>query len=309
MILKLKDLSLKENTACTIGNYDGIHKGHQEILRKLKEIAKDKNLKTVVITFYPHPKKILNPSKYKCLIVNLETKVDLLKKENIDYILIVDFNKQFYQKSPEEFLKFLKEYLNCRALVVGKDWRFGYGAKGDINLAKELSKDLDYEVFTIEDVKDGDKRVSSSEIRKYLKNGDVGKVKEFLGRDYYLIEKVVEGDKKGREIGFPTLNLKPEEDVCLKKGVYAGYVCFREICQKAVINYGNRPTVDGKKTFMEAHIIEDYKISPTVNDYIKVIFKHYIREEKQFKSVEDLKNQIKLDIEVAKNILGEGYEN
>lgn len=309
MILKLQDLPIKENTACTIGNYDGIHKGHQEILKNLKKVANDKNLKTVVITFYPHPRKILNPSQYKCLIVNLETKIDLLKKENIDYILIVDFNKQFYQKSPEDFLKFLKESLNCKTLVVGKDWRFGYGAKGDINLAKELSKDLGYEVYTIEDVKDGDKRISSSKIRQYLKNGDVDKVKELLGRDYYLVEKVVEGDKKGREIGFPTLNLKPEEDICLKKGVYAGFVYFRGLYQKAVINYGNRPTVDGEKIFMEAHIIEDYKINPVVNDYIKVIFKRYLREEKHFKTLEDLKNQIKLDIEISKNILGETYED
>ncbi len=309
MILKLQDLPIEENTVCTIGNYDGIHKGHQEILKKLKEISNSRNLKTVVITFYPHPRKILNPSQYKCLIVNLETKIDLLKKENIDYILIVDFNKQFYEKSPEEFLKFLKESLNCKILVVGKDWRFGYRASGDINLAIEFSKDLSYELYIIEDVKDKDKRISSSEIREYLKNGNIEKVKELLGRDYYLIEKVVEGDKKGREIGFPTLNLKPDDDICLKKGVYAGYVCFKGICQKAVINYGNRPTVDGEKTFMEAHIIEDYKINPKVNDYIKVIFKHYLREEKKYNSIEDLKNQIKLDIEIAKNILGESYED
>jgi len=109
MILRLTDLPVKEKTTCTIGNFDGIHKGHKEILDKLKNIASERNLKTVVITFYPHPRKILNPQQYKCSIVNLETKVQLLKEVKIDYILVVDFDKNFYEKQPEDFLNFLKE--------------------------------------------------------------------------------------------------------------------------------------------------------------------------------------------------------
>jgi len=305
MILRLTDLPIKEKTACTIGNFDGVHKGHKKILDKLKNIASERNLKTVVITFYPHPRKILNPKQYKCSIVNLETKVQLLKEAKIDYILVVDFDKNFYEKQPEDFLNFLKEKINCKYLVVGKDWRFGYKRSGDINLAKSLEEKLDYKVVIIEDITEENKRISSSDIRDFLKNGNLKRAAQLLGRDYYLIDKVVEGDKKGRELGFPTINLKPDDDLCLKKGVYAGFICYENVYQKAVINYGNRPTVDGTKTFMEAHIIEDLKIHPKTNDYVKLIFKTYLREEKKFNSIDELKNQIKLDIQKALEVLNE----
>lgn len=305
MILRLTDLSIKEKTACTIGNFDGVHKGHKEILDKLKNIASENDLKTVVITFYPHPRKILNPHEYKCSIVNLETKIQLLKEAEIDYILVVDFDRSFYKKQPEDFLNFLSEKINCNYLVVGKDWRFGYKRSGDINFAKSLEEKLGYKIYVIEDIIDENKRISSSEIRDFLKKGKLEKAIQLLGRDYYLVDKVVEGDKKGRELGFPTINLKPDDDFCLKKGVYAGYICYKDVCQKAVINYGNRPTVDGTKTFIEAHIIEDLKIHPKTNDYVKLIFKKYLREEKKFNFVDELKNQIKLDIQKALEVLDE----
>ncbi|ACN98668.1 riboflavin biosynthesis protein RibF [Sulfurihydrogenibium azorense Az-Fu1] len=302
-ILHLKDLPITESTVCTVGNFDGLHLGHKEIIKKVKDIAKKENLKSLVITFHPHPRKILNPKKYKCSIVNLETKIYLFKKENIDYLLIVEFNKDFYQKSAFEFLNFLKNALKCKVLIVGKDWKFGFKQEGDIQYAKKVGSSIGIKVIPIEDIKSNSSRISSSLIRELLSKGELKKVEKLLGRRYFLIEKVVKGDGKGREIGFPTINLKPDDDLCLKKGVYVGYLEKDEKVYKAVINYGNRPTLDGKKTFIEVHLIEDKVDLKTEEDYVKVYFIEYLREEKKFESVEDLKNQIKLDIQKAKEVL------
>ncbi|MFN4307324.1 bifunctional riboflavin kinase/FAD synthetase [Sulfurihydrogenibium azorense] len=302
-ILHLKDLPITENTVCTVGNFDGLHLGHKEIIKKVKDIAKKENLKSLVITFYPHPRKILNPEKPICSIVNLETKVYLFKKENVDYLLIIEFRQNFYQKSAFEFLNFLKDTLKCKILIVGKDWKFGFKQEGNIEYAKKVGNSLGIKVIPVEDIKSNSSRISSSLIRELLSKGDLKKIEKLLGRKYFLIGKVVKGDGKGREIGFPTINLKPDDDLCLKKGVYAGYLEKDEKLYKAVINYGNRPTIDGKKTFIEIHIIEEGFNTKIEEDYLKVHFIQYLREEKKFESIEDLKNQIKLDIQKAKEVL------
>ncbi len=302
-ILTLKDLPITEGTVCTVGNFDGLHLGHKEIIKKLKETAKKESLKSLVLTFYPHPRKVLNPIKFKCSIVNLETKIYLFKKENLDYVVIVEFNKNFYQKTAYEFLKFLKESLHCKVLIVGKDWKFGYKREGNIEYAKEVGKTLGIHVISIEDITINSHRVSSSLIRDLLKGGYLEKVSKLLGRKYFLIEKVVKGDGKGKELGFPTINVKPDEDLCLKKGVYAGFLEKDQKLYKAVINFGNRPTIDGTKTFIEIHLLETTENLPNENDFIKVYFIKYLREEIKFECVESLKNQIKLDIQIALEVL------
>lgn len=302
-ILTLKDLPIKEATVCTVGNFDGLHLGHKEIIKKIKEFGKKENLKSLVLTFYPHPRKVLNPDSFKCSIVNLETKTYLFKKEKLDYVVIVEFNKNFYHKTAIEFLKFLKESLYCKVLIVGKDWKFGYRREGNIEYAKEVGKTIGMKVITVEDITINNHRISSSLIRELLKNAQLEKASKLLGRKYFLIEKVVKGDGKGKEIGFPTINVKPDEDLCLKRGVYAGFLEKNENLYKAVINFGNRPTVDGTKTFIEVHLLETPENLPKENDTVKIYFIKYLREEKKFDSIENLQNQIKLDIQKALEVL------
>jgi len=292
-----KDLPLKEKTVCTIGNFDGVHKGHAEILKKLKEDAKIINAKSVVITFYPHPRNVIYKDKKICAITNLKTKLELIKNFDIDYILIIEFRKQFYQQTAKQFMEFLKQNLNPAKIVIGEDWRFGYKKEGDIEFAKKY-----FDLDIVKPILTDNHKISSSQIRGYLSEGDIEKAVELLGHEYFIIEEVIKGNNIGSKIGFPTINLKAETELCLKKGVYAGYSIINGNKYKSVINYGYRPTVDGKNLIMEAHIIEDYNIEKLPKE-IAIQFEKFIREEKKFKNLEELKEQISEDIKTAKNIL------
>lgn len=302
-ILSLYNLKIDHDTVCTIGNFDGVHRGHQEIIKTVKQIADYSDLKSLIITFYPHPKKVVSPQTFKCSILNLETKIYLLKQQEVDYILVIDFNESFYKKTPQEFMNFLKERLRCKKLIVGKDWRFGFKKEGDINVAKEYGKKIMIDVLAIDDILIDGERISSTKIRQLLSEGQIKKAVTLLGRDYFLRERIVKGNQIGRDIGFPTLNLKPEEDLCLKKGVYAGITQINGKNFPSVINFGYRPTVDGKNLFLESHILADFKEKIEENTMVNLYFVEYIREEKKFDSIEKLKSQIKDDILKAKEVL------
>ncbi|MDQ7055077.1 MAG: bifunctional riboflavin kinase/FAD synthetase [Persephonella sp.] len=277
-VVRETDLPLKEETVCTIGNFDGFHRGHAFILNRLKDISKKERKKSLVITFEPHPKKLLNPEIAPCRITNLETKLDLLKEQEIDYVYVIHFNREFARKSPEEFIQFLCQQLKCRKLIVGHDWKFGYRGKGDIETAKVLGKESGMEIVVIPPVKENNERISSTKIRRLLKEGKVEQVEYLLGRTYCIKGTVQKGNQIGKKIGYPTINIKPSEDLCLKKGVYSGFVSVDGKIYPAVINYGTRPTVDGKHLFIEAHIIgEEIDLQ---NGQVKIFFKKFLREEK-----------------------------
>ncbi len=301
-IIYEKDLPLTEDVVCTIGNFDGFHKGHKEILHILKEEAQKSKKKSMVITFYPHPKKVLQKDSSHCNITNIETRNFLLTKEGIDYLLVIKFDENFYKKNPEEFLEYLHEKVRCKKLVVGHDWKFGYQKGGDIEFAKKFGKKIGLEVMEIPPITKEGKRISSTIIRKFLKEGNVEKASKYLGRQFFICGKVVSGDKRGREIGFPTINIQPPEDFCLRKGVYVGYVIIKNKKFPAVINYGNRPTVDGEKVFIEAHLLEPVK-EKIEEKFIQVYFLKFLREEKKFPNIEMLKEQINKDIKNAKEVL------
>ncbi|HHG74791.1 MAG TPA: bifunctional riboflavin kinase/FAD synthetase [Persephonella sp.] len=301
-VIKEKDLPINEETVCTIGNFDGFHKGHTYILKLVKETADKEGKKSLVITFEPHPKKILSPQNAPCRITSLETKLDLLKDQKIDYVYVINFDKNFAEKSPEEFIRFLTCELKCRKLIVGHDWKFGYKGEGNIKTAKEIGKKYTLEVEVVPPIKIDNERISSTKIRELLKRGDVYNVSKLLGRTYCIKGKIHKGNQIGKKIGFPTINIKPPEDLCLKKGVYSGYVSFNGEVYPAVINYGTRPTVDGKDLFIEAHIIGK-SIDISEKQQVKIFFKDFIREEKKFSDINQLKKQIKSDITNAMKVL------
>ncbi len=301
VILDKKDLPLKEETVCTIGSFDGFHIGHKKILEKVKRRAKETNRKSLVVTFDPHPKKVLNPENAPCTITDMETKKELLEKENIDYLFIIKFDKSFSKISAKDFLKFLTDKLKCRHIVVGYDWQFGYKKEGNVFFAERYEKELGFKLEIVEPILKDDIRVSSTLIRELLKKGDVEKASYFLGRKYCIKGKIIKGNQLGQKIGFPTINIKPPEDLCLKTGVYVGFIKINKKTYPAVINFGYRPTVDGKNLVIEAHIIE--KSVDIKDEYAKIIFLSRIRDEKKFESIEDLKTQIAEDIKKAKKIL------
>lgn len=303
-ILPIDKVKIDAESVCTIGNFDGVHLGHKKILDVLKKEAIGSNLKSVVITFEPHPRKVLHPGSFRCSIVNLKTKIFLLQQEKVDCIVIIKFTEDLYKKTAKEFVDFLKERLNCRKIVIGKDWRFGYKKEGDVQFARSYGEQIGIDIVPVEEVKIEEEKISSSRIRELLVEGNLSAASRLLGREYMIREMVVKGNQIGREIGFPTINFKPEEDLCLKRGVYAGFVELEDRRLPAVINFGYRPTVDGNNLFLEAHVIDkSAKVDVKEGMFINVYFKKFIREEIKFSSIMDLKRQIEADIKKTEKVL------
>ena len=286
---------VEEETALVVGNFDGFHLGHRYLVRTLKRRAKERGLKTMVVTFCPHPLKVLAPKLFLCELSSAEEKMELLEKEGVDYLCFIRFDKEFSRMGAKEFLEeVLYRRLGCRFLLVGYDWRFGYRREGEIELAREVGERLGFEVELVSPFKKNRHIVSSTLVRRLLSEGRLEEAREFLGRRYWIRRKIVKGAGRGSKLGFPTANLKDTENLCLKEGVYA-VIVDDEL--PAVANYGLRPTFDGKKKVLEVHIpgfTGDLK-----GKSIKVEFLKFLREERKFPSVEELKKQIERDIHSA----------
>jgi len=291
--------SLREKTALTVGNFDGLHLGHKYLINELKKRAKEKGLKTAVLTFCPHPLRVLAPNLLLCELTDINEKIELFGELGIDYLCFIRFDKDFAKIHAREFLeKVIYEKLGCRYLLVGYDWRYGYKREGEIELAKEVGKKLGFEVEEAKPFKVKGHIVSSTLVRRLLKEGRVEEVKEYLGHYYWIKRRVVKGDGRGSKIGFPTANLQNTDKLCLKEGVYLVRV---EDKHYGVANYGYRPTFGGKKKVLEVHLLD---FSGNLRGKrIKVEFLKFLREEKKFESPEELVSQIKRDIETAKSYL------
>ena len=286
---------IEDRTAVVVGNFDGFHLGHRHLIRILKKRAKEKGLRTLVITFCPHPLRVLAPRLLLCELSSAEEKMELLEREGVDYLCFIRFDREFSRMGAKEFLEeVLFRRLGCRFLLVGYDWRFGHRREGEIELAREVGERLGFEVELVSPFKKNGHIVSSTLVRRLLSEGRLEEAQEFLGRRYWIRRKVVKGEGRGSKLGFPTANLKDTENLCLRTGVYAVLVNDE---LPAVANYGLRPTFDGKKRVLEVHIPNfsgDLR-----GKTIKVEFLKFLREERKFPSVEDLKKQIEKDIHSA----------
>ncbi|WP_457599960.1 bifunctional riboflavin kinase/FAD synthetase [Hydrogenivirga sp.] len=284
-----------EETALVVGNFDGLHLGHKYLIETLKDRAMKRGLKSMVVTFCPHPLKVLAPRLFLCELSSTEEKIELLEGEGLDYLCFIRFDREFSQMSAKDFLReVIYNRLRCRYLLVGYDWRFGYRREGEIELAREVGERLGFEVELAQPFKKSGHIVSSTLVRRLLSEGRLEEAEEFLGRRYWIKRKVVRGDGRGSKIGFPTANLKDTADLCLREGVYAVLVDDR---LPAVANFGFRPTFGGKRKVLEVHI-PDFS-GNLRGKRIKVEFLKFIRPEKRFVSVEDLKRQIEEDVHSA----------
>ncbi len=286
---------LEENTAVIVGNFDGYHLGHRYLIERLKKRAEEKGLKTLIVTFCPHPLRVLAPKVGICELTSMEEKEEILKEEGLDYLCFIRFDRDFAKMPAREFLEdVLFRRLGCRYLLVGYDWRFGHRREGEIELAREVGKKLGFEVELAQPFTLNGHVVSSTLIRRLLSEGRLKEAETFLGRPYWVKRKVVRGEGRGSKIGFPTANLKDTENLCLKEGVYAVRVENRF---PGVANYGYRPTFGGKKRVLEVHI---HGFSGDLRGkVIKVEFLRFIREERKFGSVEELRRQIEKDLQSA----------
>ncbi len=295
--------------AITIGNFDGVHLGHRELLRRTVAAAKNFHGQAKVFTFHPHPAQILAPEKAPLRLFDLQDQTEQFKALGIDQIEVIQFTPEFAKTSPEDFFaKFILRPPGAQALWVGHDFHFGQARKGNQELLRELCARQGFEFHVLEPVKLQGQSVSSTLIRNHLMAGELAQAEIFLGRAYFVRGEVVRGAARGRTIGFPTANLKlpPEmkQMLPLRRGVYVGEVS--SLTQKigaAVLNIGVNPTVSGDLSLkIEAHIF-DFS-NEIYGEQLKIELKEFLRDEKKFSSLDELKAQIQRDATQARAIAG-----
>ena len=294
----------KSDSACvaTIGNFDGLHLGHQKIIGKLKQKAQELQLPLTVVSFEPLPAEYFSPNP-PSRIYPLRDKIRLLEQLGVNNFLCLKFDKEFANMPPEVFVKdILQDYLKVKHLAVGDDFKFGYNRGGDFALLNDLGKHSGMTVVDTPTVEKESQRVSSTRIRKALEQGDISIANSLLGYNYQLSGRIRHGDKRGRTIDFPTLNLKLPDSISPKKGVYAVRVNgLNDSSYTGVANLGNRPTVAGNQNRLEVHLF-DFSDS-VYGEYICVELLVYIREERRFENFEKLKEQILIDAKKAKELI------
>lgn len=279
----------------TMGAFDGVHAGHRKVLAQLKDIAKQNDSRSVVLTFVPHPRIYFNPNTDLRLLNTLDEKIALLKEQDIDYLILQPFDAEFAGKSPEIFINELVSETKMKHLLMGYDHSFGKNGAGNFDLVKKLSIKNDFEVHQIEELKNDVGKISSTAVRKALLAGKVEEANQILGYPYMLMGKVVKGNQLGRTIGFPTANIQVEDKYKLfpKKGVYVVSVQIDNATVFGMMNLGLRPTVDGKKMVIEVYLFDfDQDI---YGQSIRVSFLKRLRDEQKFSSVDALKKQLELD--------------
>ena len=304
----LKQLPAFKNAVITTGAFDGVHIGHQEIISRMKQIALEMKGETVIVTFHPHPRKVISsiPGEIKQL-TSLEERIELLTQSGIDHLVVVNFDYAFSNLTAEAYVKnFLFDHFHPHTILVGYDHRFGNGRNGNYELLQKFGTELGFKVEQIHEKIIGDEIVSSTQIRNYILEHAIEKANALLGYPYLFDGFVVRGNQIGRTIGFPTANLhiNNEEKIIPSNGVYAVKVkgnCLGDIIYNGMMNIGIRPTVDGQKKVIEVHILDfDQDI---YEQNLTVMVYEYIRGEVKFDGLEALKVQLAKDKITAAAIL------
>ena len=286
----------------TIGNFDGVHLGHQGMLRRVVERARALDAPSVVLTFDPHPTKVLHPQRAPKLIQTLRQREEAIASLGVDALVVVPFTREFAAMPAEEFVSdLLGRCLGAREVHVGSAFAFGCGKRGNVALLSRLGEEAGIRVEPLDVVVDGDEPVSSTRVRTLLQEGDVSAARRLLGRPFALDGVIAKGDRMGRKIGFPTINLKSESDLLPRDGVYVTKVLLRsfERTFACVTNIGRRPTVyEDYATTVESYIL-DFS-SDVYGEAIQLTFFERLRDEMVFPSMLELTAQIRRDVEATR---------
>ncbi|GBF39154.1 bifunctional riboflavin kinase/FAD synthetase [Leptospira johnsonii] len=297
--------NLKTSTVVTLGNFDGIHLGHQALLERTKEISLEKGLPSCVVTYHPNPALVLGKDKDLGGITTQADKENLIESYGIDWLVVVPFTLEFAQIEAETFLKeILIDQLGAKSILIGFNHCFGKGRRGDYELLKKYSSEYGYDLEKLDPVFLGATKLSSSYIRSLLREGKVEEAEECLGREFSVTGTVVQGHQRGRTIGFPTANVQPLPELILPGvGVYAGRTEVEGKTYPSMINIGNNPTFGDQSVTLESHIF-DFS-DDIYGKKVNVIFAKKIREEIKFPGVDALISQLKKDETLSRKILHE----
>ena len=302
----IDNFSINSESIITLGTFDGVHKGHQKILKKLIKEAKKLNLESIVLTFFPHPRTVLNPNFPLKLINTINERTRLFEKSGIDTLITHPFDKNFSELTPEKFVKdILVNKLNIKKILIGYDHRFGKNRTAGIKDLKTLGLKYNFKVIEISVQEQNNVSISSTKIRNSIIQGNIKKAKSYLGYDFSLKGKVVKGNEIGRTIGFPTANLEIEENYKLipKNGVYLIYTILEKQVFFGMMNIGVKPTLKIEKESIEVNLFDWEK--DIYGEFIEVFILDYIRDEAKFDSLTDLTDQIKIDKKTCLKLIEE----
>ncbi len=299
------DHSLMQPVAMALGTFDGIHKGHQALIGRLKEIKRRYGYTIMVYTFKQHPLSCLPPRKAPPQVMNLNKKILEFHRMGVDILVLNNFDDEFARTTPQEFIrKHLLEKYDVRFIVVGYNYRFGYNGSGDTQLLIQMGKEMGFEVVVVPPVKVEGKVVSSSLIRETIQQGDVAKAWQYLGRPYSINGQIVRGAGRGKTLGYPTANLDigSKNIVIPKFGVYLTRCNLDGQWLWGVTNVGQNPTFEQSGLHIETFLL-NYHSGKLYGKRTRLYFLRYIREERRFSSKQELVHQIECDVAVAKNLI------
>jgi riboflavin kinase/FMN adenylyltransferase len=294
----LYNIKMNDRLCIALGTFDGVHCGHKKIIQDVVNTAKQRNIKSAVLTFDKHPFTVLKPDEKIKLITDNNVKSDIISSLGVDYLIFVKFDEEFANIEAEEFVKLLKNNLNAEILACGYNYSFGKKGKGNIQLLQKLRNEFNYELHVMDRVTHNNHIVSSSVIRKKIEAGKISDSNILLGYKLFYTGVVAKGKMLGRSLGFPTANIEIIENSCLKNGVYITKTYINGQIYDSISNVGYNPTVGNSVRNIETYIFDFdgdlYGIE------IKIEFLEFIREEKKFQSVEELRKRVIRDIDTAK---------
>ena len=293
----------------TIGTFDGVHLGHKKIIKKLVESAKRRKLRSCILTFFPHPRNFLSKSNELKMINTINEKKEILSELGVDELIIQEFNNEFSNLSANEFIKHLLKFCEIKEIIVGFNHKFGKDREAGIDELKIYGKRYGFDVCEIDAFDINQIKVSSTKIRNAIGEGQVDLCKQYLGYNFSIGGNIVEGKSRGKKIGFPTANIKVEENykIIPKNGVYFVSCKIRNVQKFGMMNIGFNPTFGNKKLTIEVNIF-DFE-QDVYGENVRIEFIKFIRNEIKFKNIDELIKQIKIDRETCKSYMNSTYNN
>ncbi len=292
-----------KKSSLAIGNFDGVHKGHQKVFKYAKKYAKKSKTKFGILTFSPLPVMFFNKKIKNYKLASEEEKYNLLKKQGVDFIINIKFNKNFSKISAENFIKnIIYKKINPKLIFVSNNFKFGNKRKGDVNLLKKFEKKYEYKLLKVHPYKYKRKLISSTRIRKCLQKGNINLANKLLSRKWSIVGRVIKGKKLGRKLGYRTCNIRIKNYILPKKGIYAVKVSInnKKNISRGIAYLGSRPTFKGKEVFLEINIFGIKK--NLYKKKLKVYFVKFIRNDKKFRNSAELIRQMNKDVILAKKV-------
>lgn len=305
-LILLDDVQHDPNTVLTVGTFDGVHAGHRAILDTVVRKAKERNARSALVTFDPHPRNIISPGDAGIkLLTTIQERSEVLQELGIDVMIVIPFDRDFSLLSSEEFVRdIIHKKIGVSEFVIGYDHQFGRNREGTIETIETIGEELGFDAYVVSEREIGEQTVSSTAIRRALmEQGNVEQAAEFLQRPYRLNGMVIHGEKRGKDIGFPTANIRPEhpQKVIPEDGVYAVRIRVMDNWFKGMMNIGTRPTFEGQERTLEVNLFDfDENI---YGKEVQVRFYHRIRDEQKFDGINELIEQLKKDEQQARKLL------